>query len=129
MDDPDTHDPQEFGRRQQLSAARSRREDERLALLAQLVDAQRRADGLKRWMSACARPADDVSHPELRRMVDWAASRIGDLERTLSPEGISERLRERELFPETDPLDDPKGEPPRYRIWGHSAALTRVDAG
>jgi len=128
MDDPEIYDPQELGRRQQLAAARRQRESERLALLAQLVDAQRRADELKRWISVYTRPADDNSHPQLRTMVEWAASQLNDLERILSPERISVTLQERELFPEVDPLNDPKGEPPRYRIWGHSAALRNINA-
>jgi hypothetical protein len=61
-------------------------------------------------------------------MVEWAASQLNDLERNLSPERISVTLQERELFPEVDPLNDPKGEPPRYRIWGHSAALRNINA-
>jgi hypothetical protein len=118
MDEPDIYDPQELGRRQQMAAARRQRESERLALLAKLVDAQRRADELKSWIDAYTRPADDNSHPELRRMVGWAAAQLDDLERILNPERISETLQERELFPAIDPLNDPKGEPPRHRIWG-----------
>lgn len=128
MRDPEIYDPQELGRRQQMAAARRQRESERLAMLAQLVDAQRRAEELKCWINAYTQPASDISHPELRRMVEWAASQLDDLEHTLSPERIAEALRERELFPETDPLNDPKGEPPGHRIWGHSGALRHVNA-
>jgi hypothetical protein len=128
MDDPDIFDPQELGRREQLATARRQRESERLALLAQLVDAQRRADELKRWISAYTRPADDNSHPELRPMAEWPASQLNNLERILSPERISETLQERELFPEVDPLNDSKGEPPSHRIWGHSTALRNINA-
>lgn len=128
MPDPDIFDPQELGRRQQLAAARRQRESERLAFLAQLVDAQRRSDELKRWISANSRPSDHETSPELRRMVEWAASQLDDLERILNPGRIAERLQERELFPEVDPLNDPKGEPPRHRIWGHSTALRHINA-
>jgi hypothetical protein len=128
MGNADIFNPQELGRRQQMAAARRHREGERLAKLAQLVDAQRRADELKNWISAYTRPADDNSHPELRRMVGWATAQLEDLERVLSPERISESLRDRELFPEVDPLNDPLGEPPRHRIWGHSAALRDINA-
>ncbi|MCR6497441.1 hypothetical protein MUO32_00205 [Shinella sp. CPCC 101442] len=128
MNIPDIYDPQELGLRQQMAAARRQRESARLALLANLVDAQRRADGLQRWISAYARPVDDSSHPELGRMVEWVAAQINDLEHVLGPDRISETLRARALFPDVDPLDDPKGEPPRHRIWGHSAALRYVNA-
>lgn len=128
MADPDIFDPQELGRRQQLAAARRQRESERLAMLAQLVDAKRRSDELTRWISAYARPAGDDTHPELRRMVEWAASQLEDLDRILNPDRINETLQERELFPEADPLNDPKGEPPRHPIWGHSKALRHINA-
>jgi hypothetical protein len=125
MDDIEIFNPQELGRRQQLAAARRQRDSARLALLAQLVDTQRRADELKSWISAYARPANETSYPPLGRMLEWAASQLDDLERILSPERLSETLQERELFPETDLLNDPKGEPLHHRIWGHSSALGR----
>jgi hypothetical protein len=120
MDAANLLDPKELGRRQQMAAARRQRESERLTLLAELVDAQRRADELKNWISAFTRPTDDSSHAELQRMIGWAAVQLKDLERFLSPERISSTLKERELFPEVDPLNDPLGEPPRHRGWGHS---------
>lgn len=61
-------------------------------------------------------------------MVEWAVSQLDDLERIPSPERISETLQERELFPEVDPLNDPKGELPRHRTWGHSTALRHINA-
>lgn len=128
MADPDIFDPQDLGRRQQLAAARRQRESQRLALLGQLVDAQRRSDELKRWISAYNSPADEKSRPALRRMVEWAASQLDDLERILNPERIEQTLLERELFPDVDPLDDPKGDPSRYGIWGHSTALRHINA-
>ncbi|CAN7298863.1 hypothetical protein LJR030_002683 [Rhizobium sp. LjRoot30] len=127
MVDPEIYDPQELGRRQQMAAARRQRESKRLALLAQLVDAQRRSDELKRWISAYTRPAGDEVHPELGRMVAWAASQLDDLERILDPQRIGTTLQERALFPDVDPLDDPKGEPPDQHIWGHSAALRHIN--
>jgi hypothetical protein len=52
-------DPHELGRRQQLAAARRRREGEGSALLAELVDAQKRVDELKNWINAHTRPSND----------------------------------------------------------------------
>jgi hypothetical protein len=128
MDDADLFDPQDLGRRQRMAAARRKRESERLALLAKVVNSQRRADELKSWISAYTRPADDNSHPELVRMIEWAAAQLNDLERFLSPERISATLQERDLFPKVDPLNDPLGEPPGHRIWGHSTALRHINA-
>jgi hypothetical protein len=119
--------PKELGRRQQLAAARGRRESERLALLAELVDAQKRVDELKSWINAYTRPSDDSSYPDLQRMVEWATAQIKDHELFLSPERISATLQERDLFPEVDSLNDPLGEPPRHRVWGHSSALRNVN--
>lgn len=128
MDTPDISNPQELGQRQQIAAARRQRESARLELLVQLVDAQRRSDALNHWLSVYAHPADDNSRPELRRMVEWVAIQLNELERVLCPEQISETLRARELFPDVDPLGDPKCEPPRHRIWGHTAALRHINA-
>lgn len=57
----------------------------------------------------------------------WAAQ-LDDLERFLSPECIFETLQEREFFPAVAPLSDPKGKPPRHRIWGNSTALRHINA-
>lgn len=126
MDEPDIYDPENLGRRQQMAAARRQRESERLAFLGQLIDAQRRANELRGWISAYAHP--ECSCPALQRMIAWATSQIDDLERILSSERIAATLIERELFPEVDPLNDPKGEPPSHRIWGHSTALRHINA-
>ncbi|MGD9481036.1 hypothetical protein [Shinella sp. G-2] len=128
MDTPEIYDPQDLGRRQQMAAARRQRESARLALLDDLLDAQRRADGLKRWIAALSCPENGDPHPELQRMAGWANAQLDTLERTLSPEQIAATVRERDLFPNVDPLDDPKGEPPCARIWGHSAALWHINA-
>jgi len=79
-------------------------------------------------ITAYVQPERENSYPELERMVKWATSQIADLDRILSPERIATALVERELFPETDPLNDPKGEPPSLRIWGHLAALRHINA-
>lgn len=128
MSAPDIYDPENLGRRQQMAAARLRRESERLAFLGKLVDAQRHAVELKDWITAYERPADMNPSPELQRMVAWVAVQIDDLERILSPERISETLKDRDLFPEVDSLSDPLGEPPGHHVWGHSAALKPVNA-
>jgi hypothetical protein len=47
------------------------------------INAQGRADEPKNWISACGRPAGDNWHPELQRIVRWAASELNDFERIL----------------------------------------------
>lgn len=46
-------------------------------------------------------------NPEFTRFVDWARARLEYLEHTVDADGIAEGLKERELFPEIDPLIDP----------------------
>lgn len=128
MDDTTFLDPRELGGRQQLAAARRQREGQRLATLARLVDTQRRADELRNWMNAWSRFTGDHSYPELQRMIGWARAQLEELESSLTPGQVSAFLKERDLFPEVDPLNDPLGEPPQYRIWGHSAALRPIEA-
>lgn len=111
-----------------MAAARRQRESERVAFVEQLIDAQRRAGELRTLISAYVQPEREHSYPELERMVKWATSQIADLDLILSPERIAMTLVERQLFPETDPLNDPKGEPPSHRIWGHSTALRHINA-
>jgi hypothetical protein len=118
MDGVDTLEPSDLDRRQQMATARRQREGERRALLAEFVDAMRRADELRKWIGAYGRPTGEHSHSELRRMREWTEAQLKELDLFLEPERISMVLRARELFPEVDPLDDPLGEPPARRVLG-----------
>lgn len=128
MDASDIYDPQELGRRQQAANARRQREIARRALLTQILDTHRQVLELKAFISACLRQDSDTASSEFQRMIEWASGQLEELEGALRPERITETLQAQGLFPETDPFNDQKGEPPRYRIWGHASALRHINA-
>lgn len=111
-------DMSEIGKRQQLAVARRRREDERRALLDKFVDNERRADRLRNWISAYTRFDKNPHYPELQRMFEWAEIELAELDTFLDPELLGATLRDRHLFPKTDPLSDPLGDSPSRRFRG-----------
>ena len=90
-----------------LAEARRKREDERDALIAEIVQLQAKARDLRTWIEWAA-PIDD---PETKRMLEWARKRLGSIERAVNPARFGDWLREKKLFPEADPFtplpDDP----------------------
>jgi hypothetical protein len=51
------------------------------------------------------------------RLVAWARARLTTLEATVDPQHLNEDLKSKKLFPETDDLADPLGEPPGHSYW------------
>lgn len=90
-----------------LAEQRRKREDERDALIAEIVQLQAKARDLSAWIDWAA-PIDD---PETKRMLEWARNRLSSIERAVNPGRFGDWLRERKLFPEVDPFaplpDDP----------------------
>jgi hypothetical protein len=102
-----------LAQRRELARQRSKREDDRTAYLNSILELHTEIDGLKDWLSRLEfKQAPATSNADFLRLVDWARSRVGRLEATLSPTHIDQDLREKRLFPETDDLHDPAGEPP-----------------
>ncbi|MFG1214952.1 hypothetical protein V5F72_20880 [Xanthobacter flavus] len=85
---------------EELQRAREKREREREALLQEMVNRRVRADRLRGWIAATGEP----SAPETTRMLGWARVRLAELEHGLDPHSFAELLRERQLFPDVDPL-------------------------
>jgi hypothetical protein len=50
-------------------------------------------------------------------MIDWAREQLTLLDVVLDPIRLADDLRAQKLFPETDELHDPLGEPPPERRW------------
>ncbi len=90
-----------------LAEQRRKREDERDALIAEIVQLQAKARDLSAWIDWAA-PIDD---PETKRMLEWARKRLASIERAVNPGRFGDWLREKKLFPEVDPFaplpDDP----------------------
>ena len=98
-------------RTEALARAREQRETQRYEFLKRLVAISTEAHELKPFV---ARLRDSLpeerSADELARLLEWAEARLLRLEGELTPDGIGAALRERELFPEVDPLSPPEAE-------------------
>lgn len=90
-----------------LAESRRKREEERDALIAEIVQLQAKARDLSAWIEWAA-PIED---PETKRMLEWARRRLASIERAVNPSRFGDWLREKKLFPEADPFaplpDDP----------------------
>jgi hypothetical protein len=84
----------------QLAAARKRREDERDALITEIVMLQAKARDLRAWIDWAA----SIGDPETKRMLEWARKRLASIERAVNPGRFGDWLREKKLFPEVDPF-------------------------
>lgn len=107
----------ELERRRGLAKARREREHSRKALLAKLITAERGAVQRREWIGGKKRLLVDSANPELARMTLWVQEQLDALETILDPDQLTTDLRKRKLFPETDDLHDPLGEPPEPRFW------------
>ena len=110
--------PSELARRRKLASARQERERERSTFLISLIRTERRAKQLQQWIEA--HDLFDIGRPdpELKRMLDWARTQLDALNAVIEPARVSEMLRDRNLFPETDELSDPLGDPAPRQPWG-----------
>lgn len=105
---------QEIARRRELAKKRHEREERRLEFLNGLIDAQVEAERIRTWLKSLPADAADAS-PEFARMLVWAKARADTLEGRLKADALAEQLAGSELFPETDELHDPLGDPPAPR--------------
>ncbi len=102
----------EMARRRDLSKKRKVREDQRAEYLSGLMQRRREAVELRDWLESVSADTDTERSAEARRMLIWVEERLADIEAQVTlrkaivgPDGKS-------LFPETDDLHDPLGEPP-----------------
>ena len=95
------------GRRNARAKLRDEREEERRTILDQLVGITTEANKLRAWLDESKKWPGRSTKDEFERFVGWARSRLSYLEHAIEPDGIAERLRSHDLFPETDPLIDP----------------------
>ncbi|MBL0372614.1 hypothetical protein JJB09_11300 [Rhizobium sp. KVB221] len=100
--------------RRELHQKRQQREGKRLSFLRALAKHQREAKDLKVTIEA-ASAALETSNPVLSRMMEWAKVRLRYLEAQNDPEMLTTNLVQQNLFPETDELHDPEGDPPEKR--------------
>ena len=107
---------QEMERRRALARRRSEREEKRLTYIRSILDLSNEADRLRNWLHRSEiKNAGEVGD-DFVRLITWARARLATLEATIDPQHLSDDLKTKKLFPETDDLADPLGEPP-----GHSS--------
>ena len=107
----------EIDRRRGLAKARRERESHRKALLSKLIRTERQAAQLRAWLANQESNIAQIADPDIARMTDWARAQLALLDTVLDPSRLADDLRARKLFPETDELHDPLGEPPERRWW------------
>ena len=102
-----------YERRRRVEArrdARQQRESKRKQILDELVAISAEAGKLRTWLEEVKRWPERPQSDEFTRFVEWARNRLEYLDHAVDPDGIAERLKSRELFPEIDPLIDPPGD-------------------
>jgi hypothetical protein len=105
----------EMARRRDLARKRKEREEARIAWLNELVELRREAADIRDWLAGLPPEAKDDSATERGRMLAWAQARLADLEALVNLDAAFARIEGKSLFPETDDLHDPLGEPPEPR--------------
>lgn len=73
----------------------------------ELVAISTEAGKLRTWLEEAKRSPERSQSHEFTRFVEWARGRLEHLDHAVDPDGISERLKSRALFPEIDPFIDP----------------------
>lgn len=107
----------EMQRRRQLAAARADREQKRLDYLNHILAMRDEAVKIKAWLVSAPQDVSLANAGEYKRMLTWAKKRLEQLEVETGPKAIAESLKGASLFPETDDLFDPLGEPPTKYDW------------
>jgi len=110
-------DIHELSRRRNLATARKNRETQRTALLAKLIETERKAAELREWV-ALQEASSAQRSPEIERLLPWAKANLSDMDRFLVPAELTQLLSTQNLFPQVDELADPLGDPPPLRPWG-----------
>jgi hypothetical protein len=101
---------QHMARRRELQKQRNDREQRRIRFLNELATYQQEAANL-RAIIASASTVSESAEPEYRRMVSWAKDRLAYLDAQNAVGPLTANLKLQNLFPESDELFDPEGDP------------------
>ena len=107
---------EELQRRRGLAKARQERETSRKAFLDHVQALERDIAFLRNWLTTTATVSADLSS-KVGQMVVWAKARLNSLERAAGVEALEADLTAKDLFPDTDNLHDPLGDPPPQKTW------------
>lgn len=102
----------ELARRRDLAKKRKEREEARVTWLNELVDLRREAAGIRDWLASLPPEAKVDPDTERGRMLIWAKARLSNLEARIDLDAAFSQIDGKSLFPETDDLYDPLGDPP-----------------
>lgn len=110
------HRRHEMMHRRLLAEKRAKREEDRLKYLRAIAEIRGEVANLRATINLI--PSTDNLPAEYQRMIEWAQTRLADLEAKTTVDQIQASLVAQALFPEVDDLHDPKGEPPqRVNYW------------
>lgn len=107
-----------FEHRRSLAKQRKDREEKRIAHLRQIVELQREAKDIQRWLKTLPADLTPYAGTQLGRMIEWASARLALLERQTTLDAAGAAISAGTLFPEVDDLFDPEGDLPAPS-WGH----------
>lgn len=102
----------ELCRRRDLAKKRRERERQRLGYWRAIARTQREIEMLRAWIERASLRENSVATPNVHRMMGWIRNRLAVLEGSISIANIDRTLGSQNLFPETDSLIDPLGDPP-----------------
>ena len=104
----------QMAERQRLARARRDREEKRRAALSEIISLRKEAMEIREWIQSLPADHGGEASAEFQRMMIWARDRLVDLKARSGYEAAQKFAVTEGLFPETDPLHDPLGEPPRH---------------
>ncbi|MDE2319926.1 MAG: hypothetical protein KGK02_09545 [Rhodospirillales bacterium] len=103
---------QEYARRSELKKKRDERENQRIIYLQKLIDLQREVEGLEKWLASV--PSNHSGEAVgFDQMLLWAKKRLSMLRTQITAKYVADEISKNVLFPETDDLHDPLGDPER----------------
>ncbi|MDY0885439.1 hypothetical protein ACFPL7_12130 [Dongia soli] len=118
----DTRIRAKMAHRRDLSKKRKEREEQRTAYLSQLLQRRRQASEVRDWLASLPSDVENEQSGEARRMRIWVQERLADIEAHINLQKAINGPDEKSLFPETDDLHDPLGEPaePQGDFWQYN---------
>jgi hypothetical protein len=108
---------QELSRRRDLKRRRAEREKDRLTYLNEVMELEREIEELRQWVTAAKPKAECVPASDFARLFNWAQQRLNVLVEKVTLERLEGDLQAKRLFPETDDLHDPLGDPSETEGW------------
>lgn len=101
----------ERAHRERLLELRRERENERNELISRVIRNLEQVELLQNWRAILLKTDHANFGPEFTRLLAWLDEKINQLRSQVQFDAVVDHLRERDLFPNPDPLFDPEGDP------------------